>query len=431
MAQSYLETTHHSVNWFKSAEEIDQLVIAPPFQRRPVWSAKQKSDLIGTILLGYPIPELYVHEVIGPDGDEVHRVVDGQQRIRAVLEFVNGDFALSESEAVPTGYHSLTFDELDPPDKKTIRSYKFVVRTLKDLDEPVVREMFRRLNQGVVALNDQELRHATYSGDFLKLVEEIADRKIWNDFGLFSADDVRRMRDVETISELAVAALNGPQNKKLTLDKWYQAYEEDFPERTALEGTFDAVVSQLVDLVPDLKKSRWRKRSDFYSLFGALARCEALLPLAPDVASALSEQLTEFADSVDRAVQLSDSATLGVDQSDDEEPVSDEAEGAENDESAEGAEDRAARAGLPKNVVRYADAVERAATDLSRRRVREQILVELIKEAVAAPSAPAKQARPSKTSSKKTPAKKLTAKKAPARRTTAKKAPAKKAARRG
>lgn len=392
MAQSYLETTHHSVNWFKSAEEIDQLVIAPPFQRRPVWSAKQKSDLIGTILLGYPIPELYVHEVIGPDGDEVHRIVDGQQRIRAVLEFVKGDFALSESEAVPSGYHSMTFDELEPRDKKAIRSYKFVVRTLKDLDEPVVREMFRRLNQGVVALNDQELRHATYSGDFLKLVEEIADRKIWNDFGLFSADDIRRMRDVETVSELAVAALNGPQNKKLTLDKWYQTYEEDFPERTALEGTFDAVLTQLVDLVPDLKKSRWRKRSDFYSLFGALARREAVLPLAPDVTSALSEQLAEFADDVDQAVQLSDRATLGVDPPDDEDRVNDDAEGAENDDPAVGADDRAARAGLPNNVVRYADAVERAATDLSRRRVREQILVDLVMGTVAAQASAKKAA---------------------------------------
>lgn len=255
MSQQYLETTHHSVNWFVQAEEAGQLEIAPSFQRRPVWSDKQKSDLIGTMLMGYPIPELYIHEIVGPDGDETYRLVDGQQRIRAALEFMQGAFTLVESEAVPAGVHNRSIDDLGDTEKKAIRNYKFVVRTLRDLDETVVKEMFRRLNQGVVALNDQELRHATYEGPFLALVEEVADRPIWSDFGVFTADDVRRMRDVEYVSELAIQTINGPQNKKLSLDRWFQAYEQGFEDRAALSALFDAITLEIQLLVPNLRRT--------------------------------------------------------------------------------------------------------------------------------------------------------------------------------
>ena len=63
------------------------------------------------------------------------------------------------------------------------------------------------------------------------------------------------MRDVEMVSELGVAALNGPQNKKLTLDRWYQTYEEDFVERAAVEATFETVLNQLAQSLPSLKKT--------------------------------------------------------------------------------------------------------------------------------------------------------------------------------
>ncbi|GAA3525048.1 hypothetical protein GCM10022234_22460 [Aeromicrobium panaciterrae] len=377
MGQNYLETTHQSVNWFKNARDLDQLDIAPSFQRRPVWSHKQKSDLIGTILLGYPVPELYVHEVISGDGDERHRLVDGQQRIRAVLEYLDGEFELVESDSVPQGYHYKAFEDLDSDAQKTVRSYKFVIRTLKDVDEVVIKDMFKRLNQGVVSLNEQELRHATYDGEFLKLMEQVADLPIWAEFGIFSADDIRRMRDVETVSELAVASLNGPQNKKLSLDKWYQTYEEDFPERASLETTFDTVLTQLRQVLPALKKTRWRKRSDFYTLFCALSRIEGQLPLEPEPAARVFKALLEFGVQVDDAVRQSNTTTLGQNETDPS--VEDDDLDVEIDEDAPAEE---AVAELPEHVVRYADAVERAATDLARRRVREQILLGVLTTAI-------------------------------------------------
>lgn len=366
MPQQYLETTHHSVNWFVQAEEADQLDIAPSFQRRPVWSQRQKSDLIGTMLLGYPIPELYINEVVSGDGDEKYSLIDGQQRIRAALEFVNGEFALDASEGVPIGAHGSSFEDLGETDRRAIRNYKLVVRTLRDVDETVIREMFRRLNQGVVALNDQELRHATYEGPFLALMEKLADASIWIDFGVFSADDIRRMRDVEYVSEIAIMLLNGPQNKKLTLDRWYQTYEDSFEEASELHTLFERVLHEIQAILPDLKRTRWKKRSDFYSLTGALGVHQAALPLSPEQRSRVREALVGFGQEVDTAVRATDAATLQL-----EDPDS-----ASESPETQTQEDTAAV--LQTDAQRYADAVERAATDLSRRRVREEIVAALI-----------------------------------------------------
>src|SRR5688572_1409479 len=94
--QKFTETTHRSVAWLKRAADDGRLEMKPPFQRNPVWSEKQKSALLETILLEYPIPEIYMQDIVTGEGNESHVVVDGQQRIRAVLSYLTGDFEISE-----------------------------------------------------------------------------------------------------------------------------------------------------------------------------------------------------------------------------------------------------------------------------------------------------------------------------------------------
>ena len=87
---SFLNTTNRNVVWFKETAATHQLDMAPPYQRNPVWLEKQKSYLIDTILNGLPIPELYMQTTVTADGVAKYTVVDGQQRIRSVLEFLEG-----------------------------------------------------------------------------------------------------------------------------------------------------------------------------------------------------------------------------------------------------------------------------------------------------------------------------------------------------
>ena len=225
--QKHITTTSRTVAWFKKAFDADELDFTAPFQRNPVWSDRQKAALIETILLEYPIPELYMQELIDASGVERHVVVDGQQRIRAVLSFLGGEYELDEESPVAPG---LSFEDLKRNDRKKIFEYGFVVRTLPEMPDDELRDIFQRINRNTVTLNQQELRHATYWGPFIRTMEEIADIEFWGNSGVFSANDRRRMLDVEFISELTIAYLNGPQNKKKTLEEFYQQYEVAFDQ---------------------------------------------------------------------------------------------------------------------------------------------------------------------------------------------------------
>jgi hypothetical protein len=219
--------------------------------------------------------------------------VDGQQRIRACIEFLKGEFALGEEAGTLSG---TTFDNLAPNQKKQIFEYKFVVRELPPLSDPEIREIFGRLNRNNVALNPQELRHATYWGDFISSMTQISQEDFWVTSGLFTANDIRRMSDVEYISEITVARLYGLQNKKTALDKYYESFESEFPDRAQIEREFNAVLGELSQIFDWPTKTRWSKKTDFYTLFLILARRSADLPFDRETRAQMNKRLTEFSD---------------------------------------------------------------------------------------------------------------------------------------
>lgn len=335
----YLNTTQHPVTWFKKAADAGDLEIKPPFQRNPVWSDKQKSALIDTLLLEYPVPELYMQELIDEEGGEKHVVVDGQQRIRAVLGFIEGEFELDSESPVAPG---ASFEDLTPPHRKKIFEYNFVIRLLPDIPDDELRAIFQRINRNTVTLNAQELRHATYWGSFIQTMEEISNQPQWNAFGIFTPNDLRRMIDVEYVSELSIAHLNGIQNKKKNLEEYYQQYEVEFEEADEIKGIFLKVLGELEQILPNLSKTRWRKKSDFYTLFLCFASNTERLPLSSEARELASKVLMDFATLVDSSV------------------------------SNEGGP-----SGHP-DIDSYARGVQRAASDLGSRRARQEALSKAI-----------------------------------------------------
>jgi hypothetical protein len=131
----------------------------PEFQRPAVWTVSQKQLLIDTILRGYDIPKMYWRRTgINPDRYEV---VDGQQRLRAIWGFVDGDFRLP-ANAEPLGDYVLSgISYLELPDDLRMQydTYSVDVVVLDDTDGDEVREMFLRLQNGT-SLKAQEKRNA-------------------------------------------------------------------------------------------------------------------------------------------------------------------------------------------------------------------------------------------------------------------------------
>lgn len=334
----FTETTRRTPAWIKRAIDAEILEVKPPYQRNLVWLDPQKSSLIDTILHGYPIPELYMQDLIDSEGNERHFVVDGQQRIRACMEFVDGDFELDPDES--PSYAEMTFEDLSEEDKRKFWGYPFIVRLMPDIPEEEMRDIFKRINRYNMALNKQELRHATYWGEFISSMEEVAKNEYWVTSGVFSANSFRRMLDVEFISELAIAVLHGPQNKKSSLDRWYRVYEAEFEEREETEQIFEQVLGELEFVLPDIKSTRWRRTSDFYTLFTTFADHADDLPLSQQGRKLAREKLLKFGAEVTAA--LAKETPKGVK--------------------------------ISKRAKNYAKDVERAASDLARRQGRQKAL---------------------------------------------------------
>lgn len=296
--KDYLGSTQQNIAWFNQrSKEVEGLIIKPTFQRNPVWTVNQKSYLIDSILRGYPIPELYLQERVNEKGESQFVVVDGQQRLRAVLDFINTEYSLIPSET-DERWANLCFDDLSPEDKRKFFEYKFVIRLLPDIEEETIRNIFRRINKNNERLNQQELRQATYSGDFIKIINELADQTYWEDIGVFSPQKVRRMIDSEFISEMIIALLNGHQNKKSKLDYYYKLYEEEFNEGEQVKIVFNKVIGELLQILPNIKKTRWRNMTDFYTLFLVMAQYEDKMPFSAEIRQDLSKGLIIFSDKV-------------------------------------------------------------------------------------------------------------------------------------
>lgn len=291
--QNFLQATTHTVAWFWKRFQQNELELQPPFQRNPVWQDKQKASLIDTILRGYPIPELYLQTQVDASGNEKYVVVDGQQRIRACLEFLAGKVALGDESGTLSG---ATIDDLTDTQKKSVYEYKFVVRELPALSDPEIRDIFGRLNRNNVALNAQELRHATYWGEFISSMKEISQHEFWVTSGLFTANDIRRMLDVEFISEISVARLYGLQNKKTSLDKFYENFESEFPDRTEIERLFSVILGELSQILEWPTRTRWNKKTDFYSLFLVLAKYSEKMPFERGLRDEVAIKLNTFSE---------------------------------------------------------------------------------------------------------------------------------------
>jgi len=262
--------TNQTISWFFQRQKDNTLELSPSFQRNSVWPSKAKEALIDTILLNLPIPEIYLVNKVTIEGISQHIVVDGQQRIRSILEFINGDVKLKGDLREKHGFSK--FSEMPDLKKQEFWRYPIVVRDLEDSSDPEIRDLFQRLNRNTVTLNDQELRNAKYDGEFINEAERIADLPFWMENRIFSASDIRRMRDIEYVSSLLALLIGGIQNRNDKLDQFYDMYNDSFEEKERYTNRFHEILHLIAILIDDIPTSRWKNKAEFYTLFSVLDR---------------------------------------------------------------------------------------------------------------------------------------------------------------
>jgi hypothetical protein len=250
-----------------------QLLLRPEFQRLSVWPRAAKAYLIDTILNDRPMPLFFFQRTISAQsGRQMFDVIDGQQRLRAIFEFLDDRFSLSESkgESKVKDYHSQKFSQLPTELRTAIFNYDLIVQELHGYSDADIRDMFVRMNRYVVKLSKQELRHSLEEGKFAEFVERLGKWKFWKEKRVFSENQLNRMRNVEFSAELVVLLIEGPQDKKKVLDLYYHTFKDSFPEGSRVEERLREYAKWLGDL--PLEESRYRKSVDLYGLIGALDR---------------------------------------------------------------------------------------------------------------------------------------------------------------
>ena len=209
------------------------------FQRRLVWTPKQKVRLIETIFMGYPMPDIYLHQLEADrDGRQEFSIVDGQQRINTIVQFVSGEWKIDQryldksNKTAP--YANLRWDQLPDAVKKEFWAYTINSRVIPpDVTKDEIKAIFRRLNESDKSLNPQELRHAEFSGKVIKFAERIADLEFWSDWEIFTTNNVRRMADVEMATSLISYCRNGIiTDSPESINRLYDLFNETYPKET-------------------------------------------------------------------------------------------------------------------------------------------------------------------------------------------------------
>ena len=257
---------------FLQWREGKALVLTPKFQRRDVWKPAARSYFIDTLLRGMPIPPIYIRIVQSANSSSIVReVVDGQQRISSMLDFIDGKFRLSKSLA--ESWAGRTFETLSTAEKNRIRTYSFSTEIFSGLSDLQVLEIFARLNTYSVPLNAQELRNGRYFGLFKQSAYSLAYEHLefWRQNDIFTERNIARMLEVELTSELMIAEMFGMQDKKKSIDRFYDKYDDKYSARKRVERQFRTVIDTINEVFEKtLKETEFSRSPLFYTLFCAI-----------------------------------------------------------------------------------------------------------------------------------------------------------------
>jgi hypothetical protein len=201
--------TTQDVSWFLDLHRNEQLDIDPPYQRRSVWTLKDRQSFLDTIFRGYPCPAIFLHKETVQGGKQLYHVVDGKQRLETVLRFTKNEISVNKDFG-DIALDGKKWKDLDssPELKKKFWDYVFSVEFIDVTDGVIINTVFDRLNRNARKLERQEIRHARFDGWFISMAEnEAENNEEWGSWGVVTKARARRMKDVQSISELLIVIL--------------------------------------------------------------------------------------------------------------------------------------------------------------------------------------------------------------------------------
>ncbi len=263
------------------------LTLNPEFQRRSVWSPSARIFLIDTILRRLPIPKVFMRTIIDVKTKRsVREVVDGQQRMRAILDFANDQMTLSSRAKE---FRGLRYSTLPDDLKQSFLTYPIAVEQLINASDSDVLEVFARLNSYNVVLSPAEKRHARFQGEFKWAVHEAATQwsVLWERFRIITTGQRVRMVDDAMMAEMWGFVLEGIKDgDDRHLRDLYQKYDSAFPEGPTTQAAVDAALTFITERIGDVLRGPLASMPSCLMLFAAIAHALSGIP-----AGAMAEEM--------------------------------------------------------------------------------------------------------------------------------------------
>lgn len=235
--------TNQDISWFLDLHKQKQLDLEPPYQRKSVWTLKDRMFLLDTIFNGYPIPSIFLNKVTSKDGNTIYHVIDGKQRLETIFMFTRGEIKIARDFG-DIALDGKTWDQLTADSKQKFWGYEIPVEMISFSETDLINQVFERLNRNSRKLTAQELRHAKFDGWIANFVEDEISNPIWRDIGLITTREDKRMAGVQRLSELLFVILEGKiigfdQDE---IDRLYAKYDEMDGE-DSLENPLENMIS--------------------------------------------------------------------------------------------------------------------------------------------------------------------------------------------
>lgn len=251
-----------------------ELIIQPKYQRRRTnWPQTAKTSLMDTILNNYPIQPIYLREYVTSGKERRKEVIDGQQRISTIIEFLENKYSFTKNFS-NSNLHGYTFSELPFDTQQELLDYELSFISIRGANESDIISIFSRLNSFTLPLNAQEKRNALWSGQFKTLVYNLSSlySAFWDDFRIFSDKAIARMKEAQFISEVITTIETGYETysgKKI--DDLYKKYDEKFQNYDNYYNSFNYIMSTIGNLMEnDDINNHFSKNSWFFTLFMCL-----------------------------------------------------------------------------------------------------------------------------------------------------------------
>jgi hypothetical protein len=263
---------------FLKWHDDDELVLNPKFQRGSVWSPQARTYLIDSILRGYPIPKLLLRTSVDRDSRRTIRdVVDGQQRLRTIIDFSAGKLILG---AKAKDFKGSRYDDLPDELKDNFLSYKLTCEQLLNADDDDVLEVFVRINSYAIPVSEAELRNARFDTPFSDLVKSTVEdiAPVWK-LGVISERERVRMVDQSLVAEsFAFLARGVTDGAEADITRYYEATKardlQDLPDSLILE----VVMLDTARLLTELSHEPLVQRPHFLMLLAAVMYARGVLP---------------------------------------------------------------------------------------------------------------------------------------------------------